>query len=154
MTISREMTQIQPFWSLSFPASQEDCFKGSLHDAAQNLERLLTDAVRIRLRADVPVAAYLSGGLDSSATTALIKKVAPESLQTFSIGFEDGEFDETPFQQEVSKYLEYKAYRIYLYPGRYWQLFPAGGMAFRNPDFTNCSCTHVLPFKKGQGKQY
>jgi len=65
----------------------------------------LTDAVRIRLRADVQVAAYLSGGLDSSATTALIKKVAPETLQTFSIGFEDNEFDETPYQQEVSKYL-------------------------------------------------
>ena len=108
MTISREMTQIQPFWSLSFPASQEACFRGSLHDAAAELERLLTNAVRIRLRADVPVAAYLSGGLDSSATTALIKKIEPESLQTFSIGFTDGEFDETPFQQEVSKYLHTK----------------------------------------------
>ncbi len=53
----------------------------------------------------MPVAAYLSGGLDSSATTALIKKVAHEALQTFSIGFEDAEFDETPYQQEVSKYL-------------------------------------------------
>jgi asparagine synthase (glutamine-hydrolysing) len=66
----------------------------------------LTDAVRIRLRADVPVAAYLSGGLDSSATTALIKKVEADTLQTFSIGFEDSEFDETPYQQEVSKYLD------------------------------------------------
>ncbi len=70
-----------------------------------NLRCYLTDAVRIRLRADVQVAAYLSGGLDSSATTALIKKIAPETLQTFSIGFEDSEFDETPYQQEVSKYL-------------------------------------------------
>lgn len=105
MKISQRQTVIQSFWSLNFPVDKETCFKGTIDDAAAELEKLLTDAVRIRLRADVQVAAYLSGGLDSSATTALIKKVAPETLQTFSIGFEDGEFDETPYQQEVSKYL-------------------------------------------------
>jgi asparagine synthase (glutamine-hydrolysing) len=105
MKISQRQTVIQSFWSLNFPVDKEAYFKGSIDDAAAELEKLLADAVRIRLRADVQVAAYLSGGLDSSATTALIKKVAPETLQTFSIGFEDGEFDETPYQQEVSKYL-------------------------------------------------
>jgi asparagine synthase (glutamine-hydrolysing) len=105
MKISGGKTSIKPFWSLRFPVDRESYFKGSIDDAASELENLLTDAVRIRLRADVRVAAYLSGGLDSSATTALIKKVMPEALQTFSIGFEDDEFDETPYQQEVSKYL-------------------------------------------------
>jgi asparagine synthase (glutamine-hydrolysing) len=104
--ISHEQTVIQSYWSLNFPVNKDDYFRGSINDAAAELEKLLLDAVRIRLRADVPVAAYLSGGLDSSATTALIKKVAPETLQTFSIGFEDNEFDETPYQQEVSKYLD------------------------------------------------
>jgi asparagine synthase (glutamine-hydrolysing) len=105
MKISRGKTIIKPFWSLRFPVDRESYFKGSIDDAASELENLLSDAARIRLRADVQVAAYLSGGLDSSATTALIKKVMPETLQTFSIGFEDDEFDETPYQQEVSKYL-------------------------------------------------
>lgn len=105
MKISNGKTIIRPFWSLRFPDDKESYFKGSIDDAAAELEKLLTDSVRIRLRADVQVAAYLSGGLDSSVTTALIKKVMPETLQTFSIGFEDDEFDETPFQQEVSKYL-------------------------------------------------
>lgn len=103
--ISGDKTEIKPFWSLKFPVDREACFKGSIGDAASELEMLLTDAVRIRLRADVQVAAYLSGGLDSSATTALIKKIAPQTLQTFSIGFQDSEFDETPYQQEVSKHL-------------------------------------------------
>jgi asparagine synthase (glutamine-hydrolysing) len=103
--ISKGKTIIKPFWSLRFPVDRESYFKGSIDDAAEELENLLSDAVRIRLRADVQVAAYLSGGLDSSATTALIKKVMPETLQTFSIGFEEDEFDETPYQQEVSKYL-------------------------------------------------
>lgn len=105
MKISRGDIVIKPFWSLKFPVLKEDYFKGTINDAASELENILTEAVRIRLRADVQVAAYLSGGLDSSATTSLIKKVAPETLQTFSIGFEDKEFDETPYQQEVSKYL-------------------------------------------------
>jgi len=74
MKISDGQYVIKPFWSLRFPVNKESCFKGSIDDAAAELENLLTDAVRIRLRADVQVAAYLSGGLDSSATTALIKK--------------------------------------------------------------------------------
>jgi len=105
MTLTEKDSVVKNFWSLRFPDHVEALYKGSLRDASEELENLLTDAVKIRLRADVPVAAYLSGGLDSSATTALIKKVAPKTLQTFSIGFEDGEFDETPYQQEVSKYL-------------------------------------------------
>ena len=105
MKVTNGQIEIKPFWSLRFPVEKEQYFKGSIDDAAAELETILTDAARIRLRADVQVAAYLSGGLDSSATTALIKKVMPETLQTFSIGFEDDEFDETPYQQEVSKYL-------------------------------------------------
>ncbi len=97
---------IRPFWRLRFPSGKNEYFNGTLEEAREELKKLLTDAVRLRLRADVPVAAYLSGGLDSSATTALIKEVMPETLQTFSIGFEDSEFDETPFQREVSAYLD------------------------------------------------
>jgi asparagine synthase (glutamine-hydrolysing) len=105
MKISNGKKVIKPFWSLRFPVDKDGYFKGTINEATEELEKILTDAVRVRLRADVQVAAYLSGGLDSSATTALIKKVAPETLQTFSIRFEDSEFDETSYQQEVSKYL-------------------------------------------------
>jgi asparagine synthase (glutamine-hydrolysing) len=105
MKISRNKTHIKSYWSLKFPVNNESRFRGTLEDAVAELEYLLTHAVRIRLRADVHVAAYLSGGIDSSATTAFIKKVAPETLQTFSISFEDREFDEAHYQQEVSKFL-------------------------------------------------
>ena len=130
MKISNGHIEIQPFWSLRFPVDKDSYFKGTINDAAAELESLLSDAARIRLRADVQVAAYLSGGLDSSATTALIKKIMPETLQTFSIGFEDDEFDETPYQQEVSKVSGNKTHSIYLYPGGYWNIFPSGNLAF------------------------
>jgi asparagine synthase (glutamine-hydrolysing) len=72
----------------------------------EEFESILTDSVRLRLRADVPVAAYLSGGIDSSATTWLIKQIEPGVLNTFSLGFESREFDETAFQQSVADQLE------------------------------------------------
>ncbi|HLO60079.1 MAG TPA: asparagine synthase (glutamine-hydrolyzing) [Bacteroidales bacterium] len=108
LTLSGTELKIRKFWSLQFPVDDSEIYKGSIKDASMHLEHLLEDAVRIRLRADVPVAAYLSGGLDSSATTELIKKIAPSDLQTFSIGFEDAEFDESGYQKEVSDYLNTK----------------------------------------------
>lgn len=67
--------------------------------ALDQFHELFEDSVRIRLRADVPVGAYLSGGIDSSVTTSYIRRIAPENLRTFSIGFYDQEFDESRYQQ-------------------------------------------------------
>lgn len=95
--------EIKRFWSLRY-ATMSSRFNGTPGEALDQFRYLLSDSVALRLRSDVPVAAYLSGGLDSSATTALIKKVAPGHLNTFSIGFADNVYDETKYQQEVSKY--------------------------------------------------
>ena len=70
--------------------------------AAEALGTLLTDAVRLRLRADVPVAAYLSGGLDSSLICALAQEQLGGTLSTFSVAFDDASFDERRYQEEVA----------------------------------------------------
>jgi asparagine synthase (glutamine-hydrolysing) len=124
MRISKNKVEIRKWWKLSFPSEKKEYFPGSINDAISELDYLLTDAVKLRLRADVPVAAYLSGGLDSSATTALIKKVEPEMLQTFSIGFEESEFDETHFQQEVSGFLRTKHHSFSCTNEEIGQYFP------------------------------
>jgi asparagine synthase (glutamine-hydrolysing) len=77
----------------------------SLTEALEKFNELFSDAVRLRLRADVEVAAYLSGGIDSTATVAYIKDIEPGVLNTFSIGFEEKDFDESSYQQEAVRYL-------------------------------------------------
>ena len=104
MTVKGSEVQIKKYWSLDFPGKGKS-YQGSLNNAAEELGYLLKDAVKIRLRADVQVAAYLSGGLDSTLTTSLIKEINPGILNTFSIGFKDKVFDETVYQQEASRFL-------------------------------------------------
>jgi asparagine synthase (glutamine-hydrolysing) len=92
-----------PYWGLHFeePATARDA-----QEYAAELEDLLLDATRIRLRADVPVGAYLSGGLDSSLVTAMARAVAGRRLETFSVAFGDNaEFDESGFQRRMAEHL-------------------------------------------------
>jgi asparagine synthase (glutamine-hydrolysing) len=100
---SREGLTIQRFWELSFNKPETTL---SFQDAMDHFHDLFSDAVRIRLRADVEVAAYLSGGIDSSATVAYIKDIEPGILSTFSIGFDEKDFDESPYQEEAVKYFD------------------------------------------------
>lgn len=89
------------YWGLRF----DHTTARSGDDHAAELREALVDATRLRLRADVPVGAYLSGGLDSSAVAAIASRLTPHRLQTFSVAFEEGAFDERPFQEQVARAL-------------------------------------------------
>lgn len=82
-----------------------DQWTGTIEEAGEELALLLTDAVRVRLRADVPVGAYLSGGLDSSILTTIVAGNFDNRLRTFSMGFQEVPFDESRFQKEMVKTL-------------------------------------------------
>jgi asparagine synthase (glutamine-hydrolysing) len=98
---------IKKYWRLNF-STPGNYYTGSFEEAIEEFDALFRDSVRIRLRADVPVAAYLSGGIDSSVTTAFIKEIEPSVLQTFSVGFTENEFDESAYQQIASNYFKTK----------------------------------------------
>jgi asparagine synthase (glutamine-hydrolysing) len=91
---------------------------------AGELEALLDDAVRLRLRADVPVGTYLSGGLDSSATTALAQRHASRPVRAFGIGFADGQFDESAQQRRVATHLGAPLERVCVSDGEVAALMP------------------------------
>lgn len=101
LQLENRQVQVNRYWAFSFePGQQED-----LSSSVDTLEALLTDATRMRLRADVPVGAYLSGGLDSSMIASMVRRLGHAHLDTFSIAFEDPDFDESEHQTAMAKFL-------------------------------------------------
>src|SRR5678816_2553584 len=91
-----------PFWRASYAKT----FSGSVDDAVEAVRAALERATALRiLRADVPVGSYLSGGLDSSLVAALGVAAKGDRLRTFSMRFEDAEYDETEQQRAVVAHL-------------------------------------------------
>lgn len=87
------------YWDIPLSPEPEEM---KFEDAVEGLRELLIDSTRLQLRADVPIGAYLSGGLDSSITTALIRQLSTSKLHTFSVAFDDKDYDESHFQKEVA----------------------------------------------------
>lgn len=103
LMFERGHVRVRPYWTLDYNPSMG---MQREEEAGEMLLDLLLDATRIRLRSDVPVGAYLSGGLDSTVIAALVKKLGTTHLRTFSVAFEDKEFDESGFQNEASEFLK------------------------------------------------
>ncbi|MCX6270228.1 MAG: asparagine synthase (glutamine-hydrolyzing) [Bacteroidetes bacterium] len=103
LTIGREGIKEESFWNLN------GCIKERLisdeKEAKEQLNELICSSVRYRLICDVPFGSFLSGGVDSSLITAIASKNYEGRLKTFSIGFKDSFFDESPYSREVAKIL-------------------------------------------------
>jgi len=93
---------VAPYWELDFQGdTSTKTTPNIISQYVEELRDLLIDATTIRLRADVPVGAYLSGGLDSSIITSIIRHYTSNRLDTFSITFDDPDFDESSYQQQM-----------------------------------------------------
>ncbi|MDQ7006683.1 MAG: asparagine synthase (glutamine-hydrolyzing) [Acidobacteriota bacterium] len=122
--------RIEPYWSLTVPESRKDTGQGI---PTETLRRLLEQSVRDRLVADVPVGVFLSGGVDSSAIVATMARLGVGDIRTFSVGFEDKDYDETEYAEEVARRFGTRHERIELAPSSAVELIPAIAAQFDEP---------------------
>ena len=90
--------EIQEFWNLKKVATQNISYQ----EAKNELHNLLKDAVNIRLQSDVPIGSFLSGGIDSALVTSIANEVSDSQINTFSIGFENPNYDESKIAKQFS----------------------------------------------------
>jgi asparagine synthase (glutamine-hydrolysing) len=101
----------RPYWTVPL-YTRDEWVTDSPSEISERVRELLIDAVKIRLRADVPVGTYLSGGLDSSGVTAIVAKKFNPAVQTFGIRFEEGRFDEGEHQIAMVDFLGVKHHEM------------------------------------------
>lgn len=105
-----------PFWTLDDKVSngKVNPFAGSEAEALDHLDKVLSRAVGLQMQADVPLGAFLSGGVDSSLIVALMAEQSQRKVKSFSIGFEDAQFDEAPFAREVASHIGTEHHELYV----------------------------------------
>jgi asparagine synthase (glutamine-hydrolysing) len=99
---------IAPYWDARFPPCDEYDRRTSARDWAQMLHAKLEECVRLHLRSDVPVGAWLSGGIDSSAVTALMARMLPGSVPTYTLRYDDARFDELRGRKALDDFPEFR----------------------------------------------
>jgi asparagine synthase (glutamine-hydrolysing) len=115
--------RIRRYWDLRFEAEAEDRRpEGEL--VAEYRERL-KEAVRLRLMADVPLGAFLSGGIDSATITALMSQLVDEPIKTFSVGFAEREANELSYARIVSRAFGTDHHEVVVTPEQFWGALPS-----------------------------
>lgn len=112
LKVTPEGMQLVKYWEIPFSPSHEQ-LDLSVEELSSQVHDLLADSVRIRLRADVPVGCYLSGGLDSAVIASQVVSRQPEHVRTYGLRFEDPAFDEGKYQHEMATRLHTDHHEVF-----------------------------------------
>ena len=126
---------IEPYWSLTETAlsGQAHPFPGSYEDAKAQLEALLTESIRGQMTADVPVGAFLSGGIDSPLVVSIMQKLSDKPVKTFTIGYDDPGINEARYAAEIAKHLGTEHTELILTEREMKELIPTLPYYFSEP---------------------
>lgn len=128
MQIGADLNHAEPtvYWGAGQAAEggQRNQFEGDAAEAAQELERLLKQSLKGQMMADVPLGAFLSGGVDSSAVVALMQAQSNPPVKTFTIGFKDQAYNEAEYAHAIAKYLGTEHTELYVTPEQAMAVIP------------------------------
>lgn len=127
--------EIHPYWSMKEAAKkgQENQFRGSREEAADQLEYLLKESIREQMVADVPVGAFLSAGIDSSAIVSLMQSIDPGKVKTFTIGMHEEGYNEAVYAKQIAEHLGTEHTELYITEQDAKAVIPKLGSMFGEP---------------------
>ena len=107
-------SEIKEYWNIEKIVSNRILYNKGIENAISDFDKILEESVRRQLISDVPVGAFLSGGIDSSLIVSMMQKVSSETVKTFTIGFEEKSFNEARFAKKIANHLGTEHNELYI----------------------------------------